>query len=110
MTLRRTIYQQLHTAAAKAVSALGTPPDKAKFLSLVDQVNHSVPEATEDQIRRALRKAVRQKFQLLRPAAGSPPNTSVVLSAQEILFIKRKFGGSRSKAIHAGLALLMEGK
>jgi hypothetical protein len=38
---------------------------------------------------------------------GTPPNTSIVLSPEEVAFIDREFDGRRSAAIHAALAALM---
>lgn len=37
---------------------------------------------------------------------GTPPNTSVVLTAEELVFIEERFDGSKSAAIHAALAAL----
>lgn len=39
--------------------------------------------------------------------SGTPPNTSIVLTAQEIAFIERRYNGSKSQAIHQGLAAIM---
>lgn len=39
-------------------------------------------------------------------ASGTPPNTSVVLTTDELAFIEERFGGSKSAAIHAALAAL----
>lgn len=38
---------------------------------------------------------------------GTPPNTSLVLSADELTFIQDRYGGEKSRAIHEGLRLLM---
>lgn len=40
-------------------------------------------------------------------ASGTAPNTSVVLTAQEIEFINRRYNGSKSQAIHQGMAAIM---
>lgn len=40
-------------------------------------------------------------------ASGTAPNTSVILTAKEIEFINRRYGGSKSQAIHQGLAAIM---
>lgn len=39
---------------------------------------------------------------------GTPPNTSLVLSKEELAFIAQHYNGSKSAAIHAALKLLME--
>lgn len=39
---------------------------------------------------------------------GTPPNTSVVLTNEELAFIKTCYGGQKSKAIHDGLRLLVK--
>lgn len=39
---------------------------------------------------------------------GTRPNTSIVLTADELAFIAHKFNGKKSAAIHAGLRLLMQ--
>lgn len=39
---------------------------------------------------------------------GTPPNTSIVLTSEEIAFIKTCYGGQKSKAIHDGLKLLIK--
>lgn len=39
--------------------------------------------------------------------AGTPPNTSMVLSADELAFINQNYDGEKSRAIHDGLKLLM---
>jgi hypothetical protein len=38
--------------------------------------------------------------------SGTPPNTSLILTPDELAFIDEHFGGSKSAAIHAGLAAL----
>lgn len=40
-------------------------------------------------------------------ASGTAPNTSVILTAEEIEFINRRYKGSKSQAIHQGLAAIM---
>lgn len=40
--------------------------------------------------------------------AGSKPNTSIILTDDELAFIDRRYGGSKSAAIHEGLRRLME--
>lgn len=40
--------------------------------------------------------------------AGSKPNASIVLTDDELAFIDRQYGGSKSAAIHAGLKQLRE--
>lgn len=42
-----------------------------------------------------------------RGRGGTAPNTSLVLTEDELGFISEKFGGSKSAAIHAALAKLM---
>lgn len=65
---------------------------------------------SRDRARSAAAKAVR----VLRGEAvkysrsGTPPNTSLVLSADELAFIKEQYGGDKSRAIHDGLKLLMQ--
>lgn len=39
---------------------------------------------------------------------GTPPNTSVVLTVEELAFIKTCYGGQKSRAIHDGLKLLIK--
>jgi len=38
---------------------------------------------------------------------GTPPNTSLVLSADELAFIKQHYGGDKSRAVHDSLKMLM---
>lgn len=42
------------------------------------------------------------------PRAGTKPNTSIVLTQEELGFIERKLGGSKSAAIHEALRRLMD--
>jgi hypothetical protein len=37
---------------------------------------------------------------------GTPPNASLVLTDEELQFIEKQFGGSKSAAIHAALAAM----
>ena len=108
MVSRTTLYKQLCTSTSDAVARLKAPPKAAKLETLVAKVQNAVPDASEDQVRRALRKAIRKCFSLPRPRSGSKPNTSMVLSEEEIAFIEHAYGGRRSEAIHKGLKLLME--
>lgn len=39
---------------------------------------------------------------------GTPPNLSAVLTARELAFITRYYGGRKSAAVHAGLSALMQ--
>lgn len=39
---------------------------------------------------------------------GTPPNTSVVLTNEELAFIRTCYGGQKSRAIHDGLRLLIK--
>lgn len=40
--------------------------------------------------------------------SGTAPNTSIVLTAEELVFIEERFGGSKSAAIHAALDKLRQ--
>lgn len=40
--------------------------------------------------------------------AGTPPNTSVILTDEELAFIQTCYGGQKSQAIHDGLRLLIK--
>lgn len=44
-----------------------------------------------------------------RKTSGTAPNASLVLTPEELRLIEERFGGSKSAAIHAGLATLASG-
>ena len=54
------------------------------------------------------RKIAARAARLLLPKsrAGTPPNTSVILTDEELRFINSCYGGQKSKAIHDGLSVL----
>jgi hypothetical protein len=55
----------------------------------------------------ATTKAIRlMRGETRRSRAGTPPNTSLVLSDDELAFISQHYGGEKSRAIHDGLKLL----
>lgn len=62
-----------------------------------------------DRARRMSAKAIRQLRgeAIKKSRAGTPPNTSLVLSNEELSFIKEHYAGEKSKAIHDGLNLLI---
>lgn len=39
---------------------------------------------------------------------GTPPNTSLILTDDELAYINQQFGGGKSAAIHAALGAMME--
>lgn len=65
---------------------------------------------SRDRARRMAAKAVRQLrgAAIKKSRAGTPPNTSLVLSDEELSFIKEHYHGEKSRAIHDGLAMLMK--
>lgn len=67
---------------------------------------------SRDRARSAAAKAIRQLRgeHIKRNRAGSPPNTSLILSAGELAFIQAHYGGEKSRAIHDGLKLLMDNR
>lgn len=109
MVSSKTLHKHLRAAASEVISNLDAPPADldAGIDALAKAALLRVPGSDLEQARRAVRKAIRQKFGLERPAGGKP-NTSVALSDGEIAFIEEAYGGSRSEAIHAALALLMK--
>lgn len=103
--------QILSRAKQIAVNDCGwTPTDESG-------VNHGVITNTlikefgisRDRARRLAAKAVRvlRGEAIKKSRAGTPPNTSLVLSAEELSFIKEHYNGEKSKAIHDGLAMLI---
>lgn len=73
---------------------------------------HIISQQLDHAIEREKRNKIAAKVARLmgghKPSrAGTPPNTSVVLSDKELSFIKDHYGGEKSRAIHDGLALLM---
>ena len=74
------------------------------------QLQEQVPEATDRQASRALHTAIRKRLGEPTPRSGTAPNTHLVLSEDELAFIEECFEGSKSAAVHAALALLMQGR
>lgn len=54
------------------------------------------------------RNEMKHSEHIKRSRAGTPPNTSLVLSADELEFISQEYGGEKSRAIHDGLKLLRD--
>lgn len=65
---------------------------------------------SRERARSAAAKAVRQLRgeHVKRSRAGTPPNTSVILTDDELSFINHCYGGQKSRAIHDGLRVLIK--
>jgi hypothetical protein len=59
-----------------------------------------------DDVRSAMLSAVDLTKSIPSKNGGTAPNTSLVLTDDELAFIEEQFGGSKSAAIHAALAAL----
>lgn len=64
---------------------------------------------SRDRARSAAAKAIRLlRGEARHNRAGTPPNTSLILSADELAFINATYNGEKSRAIHDGLRLLID--
>jgi len=106
MTLTRTEYRQLAENAQALVAAL-EPEELAQpgIETRAATLHRAIPGASEKQVLRALRKALRQRLGQKAPQSGSPPNFSLQLDEPHLKFLREKAPayGSQAAVVRAAL-------
>lgn len=106
------LRERIKALAVKLTAKVDVPdaiPARQKLVrSLAQDLRQRLPGATERQAAQAIATAIRNRLGEAGWRYGGAPNTHVILSDDELTFIAEHYKGSKSAAIHDGLALLMK--